>query len=217
MLLPLCRPLKIAWVVIAGFFELRLCATMFAETNWPRDSFGFACFAASYALWSASGMTPSFAAIPLNESLLFPFGAAFAGVDGFAFDGCDIGRTWVVGFPCARTALAAARVRLAATAIPITTLVIGFMHSSSQADIPTAGVVLPWDQGLPQARKRHVARRRKCDLRRHSGSGRSCAVYCAASSWLLRSVRRRPSPPVSRWARQSSAIGGPSGRCRAWS
>src|SRR5882762_3034626 len=160
MLLPLCRPLKIACVVIAGFFELRLCATMFAETNWPRDSFGFACFAASYALWSASGVVPSFAAIPLNESLPFAFGAAFAGVTGFALDGCDIGRTWVVvGFPCARTALAAPSVRLAATAIPITALVIGFMHSSGWAGIPTTGVVCPW-QGLPHATKGHVARRR---------------------------------------------------------
>src|SRR5258705_7643923 len=100
---------------------------MFAETNWPRDSFGFACFAASYALWSASGVVPSFAAIPLNDSLFF--GATVDGVDGFALDGCDIGRTWVVvGFPCARTALAAPSVRLAATAIPITAVVIGFMH-----------------------------------------------------------------------------------------
>ncbi|PYO90838.1 MAG: hypothetical protein DMD58_06025 [Gemmatimonadetes bacterium] len=159
MLLPLCSPLKIACVVIAGFFELRLCATMFAETNWPRDSFGFACFAASYALWSASGMTPSFAAIPLNESLPFAFGAAVAGVAGFALVGRDIGRTWVVGFPCARTALAAPSVRLAATAIPITAVVIGFMHSSDWAGIPNAGVVLPWHEGLPQTGKRHVARR----------------------------------------------------------
>src|SRR5213594_3417476 len=116
MLLPLCRPLKITSVVIAGFFELRLCATMFAATNWPRDSFGFVCFAASYALWSASGMTPSFVAIPLNESLPFAFGAAVAGVAGFALVGRDIGRTWVVdGFPCARRALGAPSVRLAAT------------------------------------------------------------------------------------------------------
>src|SRR6266481_4293305 len=97
MLLPLCRPLKIAWVVMAGFFELRLCATMFAETNWPRDSLGFACFAASYALWSASGVVPSFAAIPLNESL-FDFGAVVDGVVDFAeLFGCDMGCVRTMG------------------------------------------------------------------------------------------------------------------------
>src|SRR5882762_6703423 len=210
MLLPLCRPLKIACVVIAGFFELRLCATMFAETNWPRDSFGFACFAASYALWSASGVVPSFAAIPLNESLFF--GATVDGVDGFALDGCDIGRTWVVvGFPCARTALAAPSVRLAATAIPITAVVIGFMHSSGWAGIPAAGVVLP-SHGLPEATKRHVARRRSVTSSHTAGLARSCAVYSVASSSLLRSARKRRSPPVSRWVRRSSAISGRSGR-----
>ena len=104
-------------------------------------------------------MTPSFAAIPLNESLLFAFGAALDGVVGFALDGCDIVRAWVVGFACACTALAVPSVRLAATAIPITALVIGFMHSSSWAGIPIAGVVLPWHEGLPQTMKRHVARR----------------------------------------------------------
>src|SRR5258705_8471076 len=104
-------------------------------------------------------MVPSFAAIPLNESLLFAFGAAVDGVDGFALVGRDIGRTWVVdGFPCARTALAAPRVRPAATATPITALVIGFMHSSDWASIPTASVVLTC-HGLPQVRKRHVGRR----------------------------------------------------------
>src|SRR2546430_14250588 len=100
MLLPLCRPLKIAWVVIAGFFALRLCATMFAETNWPRDSFGFASFAASYALCSAPGKTPSFAAIPLNESLPFAFGVALDGVVGFALDGCDRSEERRVGKEC---------------------------------------------------------------------------------------------------------------------
>src|SRR5258705_7260363 len=157
---------------------------MFAETNWPRDSFGFACFAASYALWSASGVVPSFAAIPLNDSLFF--GAAVDGVDGLALDGCDIGRTWVVvGFPCARTALAAPSVRLAATAIPITALVIGFMNSSSWAGIPTAGVISPGLRDSP--RPGNVTLRdgkgdpvlQGVTLGYTAGLGRSCAVYSA--------------------------------------
>src|SRR5882672_3241839 len=130
MLLPLCRPLKIACVVIAGFFELRLCATMFAETNWPRDSFGFACLAASYAVWSASGVVPSFAAIPLKESL-FDFGAVVDGVVGFfaEFVACDMGCVRVIGawrLACAWSPTAAPRVS------PIMRVEIRFIQSSDE-------------------------------------------------------------------------------------
>src|SRR6266550_1588001 len=93
MLFPLCTPLRIASVVIAEFFEPRLCASMLAATNWPRVSLGLACRADSNAVWSASGVMPSLVAIPLNESLPFGCVAAFEELAELAlgFDGCDIG------------------------------------------------------------------------------------------------------------------------------
>src|SRR5207245_37609 len=66
MLLPLFRPSRIAWVVIAGFLSPRFLASTFAATNCPRVSLALAASAVCYAPSSMSGVVPSLLAMPLK-------------------------------------------------------------------------------------------------------------------------------------------------------
>src|SRR6058998_165459 len=64
MLLPLAKPSRIAWLVIAEFLLPRFWASTYAAMNWPRVSFGFVPCSASNLFSRSAADMPSLDAMP---------------------------------------------------------------------------------------------------------------------------------------------------------